>query len=1062
VWKLSKLEIRGFKSFADAAQLDFPEGITAVVGPNGCGKSNISDAILWVLGEQSTRALRAQRMQDVIFQGTATRKAIGLAEVTLYLSNGAHGDDGGVDPLAELEAVGKGVSDGNGNGKGRSIAELAAESGAAAGGNGGNGKGSNGNGNGNGARHTAADDEAVDAGEGIAIDTSGEIEIDASDEVDASADGEVEGGELGDEQPGVLKITRRLFRSGDSEYLLDGRKCRLRDIRERLAGTGLGARACFLIGQGKIDQILSASSLERRGPLEEAAGITLYRQRRHLTQLKLEATAQDLARIDDIYQEVGRQMRSLKRQAGRARRYKKLRAEQRRLERAWLHGELWEARHRAKLAAAAMSAAAEAEATARDKLATASERLDAARAGLRASRQAEQERRQRLYQNQLEQERLRAEAQRQEDRGSFARERLTELERRAGELAERFEEARGLQERREEVARQSEAAAETARQVLTEAEEDLEAARRRLDLAMRPASNAPEDDGEPRALSADLVVEKDDFPALSLALGDLLDALVLPDSKLGDWLDESLDGNRRVRALRRPEAGFSSPPPSADGILGPLGERVDGRTETARAVVGALLHDTWLVTDPADAPRLARQHAGHAFVDRSGSCWACGVEVRVRGRQARLAALEDVAAEPTAKKPGADEPAEPEVTSPEELAAREQRDRAATAARAATAQADAARQELAVSQAACRRLQAERERTLAEVKSLREATEAAAKNAAEARRQADEVAKRGVAMEADLEHAGSDDKAAEAEAAGLEAAQAQARDEVEQAHDARGKLEIEAAELRVEGTHIEGQIRERLNMEPDRLLEQGPVEAEADDQAEGKKRKKDDVIDLEALDARQLRAMILEVQAKIDRLGPVNLMAYDDFEEQEERHEELGKQRQDLKGAAANLEEAIRRIDEDCIKRFTECFESINGYFNRIFRQLFGGGKAGMRLEDPEDPLNTGIEIFAQPPGKKLQNIRLLSGGERTLVALSLLFAIFEYRPTAFCILDEADAALDEVNIDRFLRALHQFESRTQFILITHNKRTMEIADLLYGVTMQESGVSQLVSVQLQ
>ena len=260
---------------------------------------------------------------------------------------------------------------------------------------------------------------------------------------------------------------------------------------------------------------------------------------------------------------------------------------------------------------------------------------------------------------------------------------------------------------------------------------------------------------------------------------------------------------------------------------------------------------------------------------------------------------------------------------------------------------------------------------------------------------------------------------------------------------------------------MEEQIRERLAMEPDALISAGPVETK--DAEDGRRKpKKDDVIDLAALDAGRLRVMIVEVQAKIDRLGPVNLMAYDDFEEQEERHVDLGAQRKDLKDATANLNEAIRRIDEDCIVRFTDCFESINGYFNRIFRQLFGGGKAGMRLEDPEDPLNTGIEIFAQPPGKKLQNIRLLSGGERTLVALSLLFAIFEYRPTAFCILDEADAALDEVNVDRFLRALHSFENRTQFILITHNKRTMEIADLLYGVTMPESGVSQLVSVQLQ
>jgi chromosome segregation protein len=435
------------------------------------------------------------------------------------------------------------------------------------------------------------------------------------------------------------------------------------------------------------------------------------------------------------------------------------------------------------------------------------------------------------------------------------------------------------------------------------------------------------------------------------------------------------------------------------------------------------------------------------------------VEVRVRGRQARLAAFEEVAAEAPPAKPPA-KPAAPEVTSPEELAAREARDRAATAARAATAQADASRQELAVAQAAGRRLQAERERTLSEVKSLREATETAAKGAEDARQQAEAAALRGGALEADLEHAGSDDQAAEAEADGLEAAQAAARDEVERCQEARSKLEVEAAELRVAGQHTEQQIRDRLALEPADLLQEGPLEPERADRDEVL-RKKDDVIDLEALDARQLRGMILDVQGKIDRLGPVNLMAYEDFEEQEERHEELGKQRKDLRGAAANLDAAIRRIDEDCIKRFTDCFESINGYFNRIFRQLFGGGKAGMRLEEPDDPLNSGIEIFAQPPGKRLQNIRLLSGGERTLVALSLLFSIFEYRPAAFCILDEADAALDEPNVDRFLRALHSFENRTQFILITHNKRTMEIADLLYGVTMQESGVSQLVSVQL-
>ena len=1053
MWKLSKLEIRGFKSFADATELDFPEGITAVVGPNGCGKSNISDAILWVLGEQSTRVLRAQRMQDIIFQGTATRRAIGLAEVTLYLRNGAAVETSGFDPLADLEAGGaaglRPDADGEATSPGeRSTAQRGDGPNGANGSGGSNGAGANGAGRG----EESGAEEALDAG---AV-----IESDAGDDA--------EPGVPTSNDPNLLKITRRLFRSGDSEYLLDGAKCRLRDIRERLAGTGLGTRTCFLIGQGKIEQILSANSLERRAPLEEAAGITLYRQRRHLTQLKLEATAQDVARIDDIYDEVGRQMRGLKRQAGRARRYKKLRDEQRRLERAWLHSALSESRQRQALTAATVDAAAAAEATAREKLETGARKLEAARQRLRAALEAEQERRQTLYRNQLEQERLKSEAQRQEDRRTFAEERHAELLRRATDLDAQLEESAGLQARREEVARQSDAAGDAAKLVLVEAEEELEAARRRLDLAMRPASAASEEDGEPRSLSADLVVEEADFPALSLALGDLLDAKVVPEPRLDEWLDETLDGNRRTRALRRVEAAIVAPPPADDRIAGALQERVSGRTETAEAVIRSLLRDTWLVADAPDAPALALEHPGHAFVDASGSCWACGVEVRVRGRQARLMPLEIAEeaadAQTSAKKTKKTSvPAQLEVTSPEELAARESRDRAAIAAAAATAQADASRQELAVSEAAGRRLKAERERTLAEIKSLAEAAELATKSAEKARKQADKVAKKSIELEADVDVADTDDKAGEAEVGGLETAQAQARVELESAQEVRSKREVEAAEVRVAGQHVEQQIRERLAIEPAQLLEEGPLEPaqEIEGSTAGKKAKKDDVIDVEVLDIRQLRALSLEVQGKIDQLGPVNLVAYDDFEVQEARHQELGAQRKDLKTAAANLSEAIERIDVDCIERFTDCFDSVNGYFNRIFRQLFGGGKAGMKLDDPEDPLNSGIEIFAQPPGKKLQDIRLLSGGERTLVALSLLFGIFEYRPAAFCILDEADAALDEPNIERFLRALHSFENRTQFILITHNKRTMEVADLLYGVTMQESGVSQLVSVQL-
>ena len=1043
MWKLAKLEIRGFKSFADAAALDFPEGITAVVGPNGCGKSNISDAILWVLGEQSTRALRAQRMQDVIFQGTATRRAIGLAEVTLHLSNGQPTGDGH-DPLAELEATGTG-----------SLANEGAK--RAAGGDGASGNGSSGDGTT--PETEGADTDVVVAGGEIAINASGDVEITTSEEPLGSVEVDL----CEDPLAGLseLMISRRLYRSGESEYLLNGEKCRLRDVREHLAGTGLGARACFQIGQGEIDQILSASSLERRAPLEEAAGITLYRHRRHLTELKLEATAQDLARIDDIYQEVARQMRSLKRQAGRAGRYKRLRAQIRRLERAWLHGAFSEARQKLDLARAGTAGATEAEESVRESLDGATEKLADARRRLRESRTAEQKRRHNLYKSQLEEERLKAESRRQQDRLAFAEQRLAELRRRSEEIDERLEEASGLQLRRDEVVHEAESAAAAAAEVLDEAERELDAARRRLQGRLREA--APTTDGEPRPLSADLVVEEEDFAALVLTLGGLLDAKLLAGGGIAEWLEEAIGGAGSARVLRRAEGSIAAPPPADDRIVGALRDRVSGRTEVADAVIKQLLHDSWLVRDALDAPSLAADHPGHAFVDVSGSCWASGVEVRACGRQAHLRTLEAEERASASRQDDAAATSDPEVTSPEELAARDKRDRTATAKRAADAQAQAARQELAVLQAALRRLHAERERTSAEVGSLKEASDEARQKAEEARREARAAGKRSSELEVELEGSATDDKAAEAAVAGVEAAQAEARAKVEKVQRVRSQWEVEAAEARVGCEHLEQQIRERLTMEADTLLEEGPVapdEEEAEPETKSR-RSKDDLVDVEALDARSLRALIQEVQGKIDRLGPVNLVAYEDFEVQEKRYDELGTQRKDLKAAAENLAEAIRRIDGDCVERFGDAFDSINGYFNRIFRQLFGGGKAGMRLEDPQDPLNSGIEIYAQPPGKKLQNIRLLSGGERTLVALSVLFAIFEYRPAAFCILDEADAALDEPNIDRFLRALHSFEHRTQFILITHNKRTMEIADLLYGVTMEESGVSQLVSVQL-
>ena len=1029
MWKLTKLEIRGFKSFAQPAELDFPEGITAVVGPNGCGKSNISDAIVWVLGEQSTRALRAQRMQDVIFQGSATRRAIGLAEVTLRLSNGhpdpvdaeacviAIPEDVAVDATDEaplVEAAGNGNGHGNGNGSGADLPII----------------------------------------------------------TETSSNGSSE-----------LAITRRLYRSGDSEYLLDGNRCRLRDIKERLAGTGLGARACYTIGQGKIDQVLSASSVERRAPIEEAAGITLYRQRRHLTELKLEATGQDLARLDDITEEVGKHVRSLKRQAGRAKRYKKLRDRLREIERVWLSAAHTEASGRLELAQAAVAGCQAAEQATRTKLEGTGALLAVARRELQESRAAEQARQQGLYQSQLEHERLKAEAQRQTDRAAFAEQRQEELSRRLIDVKERLEEAESLRERRQAAAHEVDTAAEIAGEILAEAEAQLQKTRRRLEEAVRAMEKPEQKDLDPselegRPLLAHLLVDEQDFPALRLTLGSLLDAPVLGADDIDSWRREILDGASSERALWPAGTAMAVMPPADDRIVASLGERVEGRSEAARAVLAVLLQNTWLVKGAGNVAELASEHPGHSFVDTTGSCWGSGVEVRAQGRQLALRAFRraeeaGVVQDPATAATAALEREVEAITSPEELADREARDRAKAAHRAAASQADAVRQEVAVSEAACKRLRHEIERTTGEVGALRAAADEAKQRSDKARKDAETAAARSKELESELTVSVSDDSAAEATVAGLEAAMSQCRTELERVQAVRSERDIEAAEARMGLQHLEEQIRERLGIEPHEVheaAEAGETEGAGDagsaaPESAGAIAAAGQGTDAEqpqpAPDVNALRDEVHELQAAIDKLGPVNLVAYDEFLEEEARFKELDASRKDLFAATANLREAIKTIDEDCIERFGDAFEAINGYFHRIFRQLFGGGKASMSLDDPEDPLNSGIEISAQPPGKKLQNIRLLSGGERSLVALALLFAIFEYRPAAFCILDEADAALDEPNVDRFLRALSAFQDRTQFILITHNKRSMEMADLLYGVTMQESGVSTLVSVQL-
>lgn len=966
MWRLSKLEIRGFKSFAEPVELVFPDGITAVVGPNGCGKSNISDAIVWALGEQSTSVLRAQKMQDVIFQGTSGRKPTGVAEVTLHM----------------MRAPG--------------------------------------------------------------TDTDS-----AQSEVAAEVD--------------EISITRRLYRSGDSEYLLDGERCRLRDIRERLLGTGLGARACFIIGQGRIDQVLSASPVDRRAPIEEAAGVSLYRRRRHVTNLKLEATAQDLARAEDICDEVARQMRSLKRQAGRARRYERLRDRLREIERRWLYLEVESLDGRSRVAAAALDGSRVAEEGIREELDNASARWELARRRWRKSREEEATRRQALYAAQVDLERTRAEESRQRDRATFALERGDEARARRDELAQQRLELSSLVEARD-------AAAHEVTAIEERALADLERARRALaaieELASAEAeerqameaAGAPVESIELRPLVDSMEVEASDRSAVALALGALLRAPVLDAEEVEPWLgaleSRSVSG-RSARMLPPATTEHASQAPD-ERVVACLAERV--RTSgPAGEVVAAFLHRTWVVPDARTVLELAETHRGHAFVDLAGHIWASGPEVRYRHAETAhdpwaRGDVEQERLEITAFVP-------PESGSTTELprpaavrAAEDACERAAAEQRARHTQTAAVRREADGARARLRRLDAEIRRAEEQIETLTVSVQDAGERAERAKREAKAAGERCAALEAEVAAPAEVDIAAEAEIAGLEAVLAASRRSLERAQEKRSTLEVRAAELRIEHDYLRHRVRERLGEDVAELV--ASVRAEQERAAEeGEERGNDDVV--------TMREQIREIEDAIGRLGPVNLVAYEDFKVQEERFEDLDGQRRDLRGAVANLRSAIRHIDEECVERFATAFQSIDGYFNRIFRQLFGGGRAGMRLEDPEDPLGSGIEIVAQPPGKRLQSIRLLSGGESSLVALALMFAIFEYRPSPFCILDEADAALDEANVNRFVQSLRDNEEKAQFILITHNKRSMEAADLLYGVTMQESGVSALVSVQL-
>ncbi|HUJ30559.1 MAG TPA: chromosome segregation protein SMC [Candidatus Acidoferrum sp.] len=1243
--KLRKVELLGFKSFCEKTPITFSgSGITCIVGPNGCGKSNVVDAISWVLGEQSHKMLRAERMSDCIFNGTTKRPPMGLAEVTLTL----------VDPeLADAVAR---VLDGP---------EPVPNSAPA---------------------ETPMPDPPAELEESSGH-ASGSAENAPAQKPWKKRGAEKPAITL---KPGEVVIARRLYRSGQSEYLINGRVARLRDIQEIFMGMGLGPDTYAIIEQGRIGQILNSKPMDRRAIIEEAAGITMYKTKRRLAEAKLEASKINLSRVNDILVEVEKQLASLKRQASKARRYAELREQMRGLLRVVLaskaeHLDIEAARLENLLRE--MSEAEERGARSVHELETEQERLSARTYELDAEL--------RQTQNLLGQAAL--DLDRAENRITFNREQVAQFESRAARLAVEIEQAErqtidlsarltaqrdsvnalrdqtaALEQSLLECAEQSSASAGHQQQLETRMEELRQLAGRLVaesarlqaesqqaeEAATRHAAAEGERSSalrgaetefsslEERVSAADIAFEAAELSARQLgtavrdaqarlvdlrrvrqetsqqleetrqslsaerarhasvekiladraytadAVQKLFNATGQAESRgfhavglLADYAEvqeeyegaveqflreeleyvvvESFDAARAGIALLRDDLGGHATffvdsvrnldvdkVETSSSMPGDFIARLDRIVEFREPLGPATkyflkkLRTAYIVQSAEVAERMAHDNPHSYFLTMDGSCYhgrtvsggrkgeagPLALKRELRQHEAEAARLEKIAAE---QQTGLAK-LESEISTGEQTVATalSEHVEAEKSLVTATHLREQARAELSRIEST---LAAERE----EIARLRGAAQASRERAEQARREHEEAIRSRVAAESETVDAGErlmrlrqdfqtlqervvarreelaaiSERFASAEAIAerFEAEMSAAGERVNSLKQQQGALLQEKAEIEASCDQLARQAEflggEKIRLEEQKLtFEKEWEEARAragqvDESLRGKRQSLDElrtyrsqrqiekarndadrdylrqtcVAELNAqpeeLMAQAPQLLIgeelvaaetnyNEMKARVEAMGPVNMMALEEFQECEQREQFLRRERDDLVQSIENTQLTINELDQVSRQKFEEAFNFINTHFAVAFQSLFGGGHGEMRLSEPDSSGDAGIDIVAQPPGKRLQNILLLSGGEKALTALALLIAVFKYQPSPFCILDEVDAPLDEANVGRFNKMLAEMCAQTQFIVVTHNRKTMEMGSVLYGVTMQEPGVSNLVSVK--
>ncbi len=1208
---LQSLELLGFKSFADKTVFNFHEGVTAIVGPNGCGKSNVLDAVRWVLGEQSAKSLRGSEMADVIFNGTDSRKPVGLAEVSLTFT-----------------------------------------------------------------------------------DCSEELGVDWNE----------------------VRVTRRVYRDGNSDYLLNKTLCRLKDIQSLFADTGIGRTAYSMMEQGRIDLILSSRPEDRRAVFEEAAGITKYRTQKREALRKLEATEANLLRIGDIIKEVKRQIGSLQRQAGKARRYQALLADLRILDTHHSRQQLDRLESQLEDCAAEIRRLSGREqetqasiegnenflASRRLELDEIDNRIGHARTEIQrlqseiaSNRNLIEFNRQRAeefeeliarYQSDIisaESKRSQQATQLQEanalveETDHLLREKENELtewtekatrsrtERSAREtelqalqlafgkteskVAALQEELHGITVRREattgriadirksieEGSRgrdEARARLENSR-VASEQEqrsvEQLVAESRAAEITLHQHRQSAADadrklgglerliaekesrldvlrqlneEGEglsqgsqavlkglsdrirpaiAGALASKLEVDREFIPAIEAAFGRTMHAVVLQDAKLAAEIIAHLNENKLGQAaLALPALAPSTSGKKTSNLpKGALAWAIDKvhAPEELRGIVVHLLADVVIVSDlvaalqlkarethlklatlsgefvslegtvfggtasaesdsllerkaridslvqerekleeerrelqkkssafqtelEAATRRLEESHGRHRAALLTHSTVSGQIQLSERELAEAERKLEQLATERTTLEQQI-RVADDKVTLLEEelanhrkvQAEHESKQTAAEKARAKahhdeeqanemlnelrlTVATERQRRENLVSQ---RAPMAAREAELAETIAARRADIATYES--RLLRQSEETNSAEAAIEKQTEQCAAAEKTVASiveqraqqhmAVTALEAELRGARNSLNDLRDLRGKQEVRQTQLQLQIENLAEHVSRRYQVDlrdfkTDQFAFQKTLNAqlkrrEGGSSAEPALSRAEGSLDANDGDGAELAQIIAGFTRQLDNMGPVNLDAVHEYDELEERYKFLETQNNDLISARRELLDVIARINNTTQKLFAETFAQVRANFREMFAELFGGGRADLVLQDENDPLNCGIEIIAKPPGKQLQSISLLSGGERTMTAVALLFAIYMVRPSPFCILDEMDAPLDESNINRFIRMLERFVSQSQFIIITHNKRTIAKADVLYGVTMEERGVSKLVGVKL-